>query len=775
MKLPFTFLFLCISLSLFAQPRLYLAGPITEPIRIDGLSDDPAWAEAAVAGGFVSTNTSWPWEWTTVRVAYDSEALYLLAQGAIQPGTAVTTRCQRHDDKTVFSDDSFEIFLAPQQEIENGSMQSNPDTYFHLCFNLNGFFYSARKRDLSWQPQGILHKSSLRDRHWLMELRIPYAAIETSSPLPPTRWLANFARNRQGSTAAVSSWSGSQNFHDLSTFGELDFGVTPTWEPAVITLLDIKGSQIRSTIQLPLNPPADLQAQIILDQAVILSSKGIDPMTPGFITFKETIRNTFLPLKGSSELAFRVFSESAKQDFLNQQAALIWNFQNILTLNKYYYTPEDGKLEFSLNPSASPGTGPLEKLKISLLQECHLNSKSILSLDWNALSGSLLLNNLPLGTLYLQASWEQSGTPFQTLRAFQHIPHTRKPPALPLNAKLTTRGTQLLLNNTPIFLVGASPTAKHFLQNQDCFNLYYGTYGQQDNSVRLETVRGASLLRKDAWVGYTFPPWEQLRELLQKQFQIPSPARNRFWRIAYEAQMGAACKNANGTLEYLDSPQWYQKIYQELKQISPDSLFSIQIDQLPVAAHFAPHCDIFEAASWDSSYAVDMITHLQNDISAIREACPDKPVLLWLGGTIPNNQCRSAEELRAAAFQAIANDLAGIVIHMGHGFLPPERSRLWSVISNLNAEIQPVFQAFQQAGQPVRYPFGNAPGFLLSARQNGTLLTLIAINQSSSLNTLPLPDQAAILLPFDNNRILNRPEDAFSPYEAKVYQFHLKQ
>ncbi len=763
-----------VTLSLFAQPRLYLAGPIEEPVRIDGLSDDPAWAEAAVAGGFISTRTSWPREWTTVRVAYDSEALYLLAQGAIQPGTSVTIKCHRHDDMSVFSDESIEIFLAPEQMLEAGSLQSNRDTYFHLCFNLNGFFYSARKRDLAWQPQGIVQKSSIRERHWLMEFRIPFATLQTVRPLPGTRWLANFSRNRQGSTADISSWSGSRDFHDLNTFGQLHFGVTPTWEPAVITLLDIKGSQIRSTIQLPLNSPADLQAQIVLDQAIILASKGIDPLTPGFITFNESIRNTFLPLKGRSQLAFRVFSDSAKQNFLNQQASLVWNFQNILTLDKYYYTPEDGKLEFAINPESSPGTGSIAKLKISLLRECHLNSHSLLSFDWNALSGSLLLNNLPFGTLYLHASWEQDGTPYQTLRAFQYNPFTRKAPPLPANASLTTRATQLLLNNTPIFLIGASPTEKHFLQNQDCFNLSYGQYGLQQNAVRLETVRGASLLRKEGWVGYTFPPWEQFRELMQKQFQIPSPAQNRFWRIAYEAQMGAACKTADGMLEYLDSPQWYQKVYQELKQISPASLFSIQVDKMSAAAQFAPHCDIFEAASWDSSYAVDMMTHLQSDISAIRQACSDKPVLLWLGGTIPNNQCRTAEELRAAVYQAVANDLSGIIIHMGHGFLPPERSRLWSMLSNLNAEIQPVFQTFQQAGQPVRYPFGNAPGFLLAARQNGTLLTVIAINQSSSINTLTLPDHAEIFLPFDNNRTLSRPDDAFSPYEAKVYQIHLK-
>lgn len=238
--------------------------------------------------------------------------------------------------------------------------------------------------------------------------------------------------------------------------------------------------------------------------------------------------------------------------------------------------------------------------------------------------------------------------------------------------------------------------------------------------------------------------------------------------------MGVACKTADGTLQYMDSPQWYQQVYQELKRISPNSLFSIQVDKLPVAAKFAPSCDIFEAAAWSSSYAIDLIANLQRDISSIREACPDKPILLWLGGTIPNNQCRSAEELRAGAFQAVANDMAGIIIHMGHGFLPAERTRLWSMISNLNAEIQTVFQLYQESGQKAVSPIANTADFFLAARRNGETLTVIAVNQVGKLNTLVLPQNMDVLLPLDNKRRLDRQEDGFSPYEAKVYQMQLR-
>jgi hypothetical protein len=767
-------MFFCLSLSLLAQPSLYLPEPIEEAVRIDGLSDDLVWSKAAIAGGFISIRDTWPREWTMLRLVYDSEALYVLAQGSILPGSKVSNRCRSNNDMGVFSDESFEIFLAPNQLLEVDGLRDNTDTYFHFCFNLAGHFYSARKRDRSWQAEGISQKSSLQENYWLMEFRIPFAALQSVTPQPGSSWRANFARNRNGGTENVtSSWSGSSNFHDLKTFGQLHFGKPETWEPATITSLDIRGNQIRCTLQLPENLPNDSTAQILLDQAVVKSSKKIDSLSPGLITLEATLQDMFLFLKGKPKLGLRVFSESTKQGFLDRQANLTWDFQDLFALDKYYYTPEDGKLEFALNPVPSFATDPITKLKIELFDDCHLNSESLLSMDCDSLAGNIALEKLPFGKLYLQASWEQDGNSCRTLRAFQLNEKALKPTKLPANAKLSAKNRQLLLDEKPVFLFAASPSNKHFLQNEECFNLSYGQYGLQENAPRLETLRGGSLLRQEGWIGYTFPPWQQFREMLQKQFQTAA-SQNCFWRISYEAQMGVACKADDGTLQYMDSPQWYQQVYQELKQISPEKLLSIQVDNLSVAEKFALSCDIFEAAAWSSSYSINLIPHLQRDINSIREACPDKPILLWLGGTIPNPQCRCAEELRAAAFQAVANDMAGIIIHMGHGFLPAERSRLWSMLSNLNAEIQALFQLYQQAGQKIAYPIANTAEFFLAARRTGETLTVIAINQSGGINTLTLPQKADILLPLDNKRKLNRQEDNFSPYEAKVYQIRLQ-
>ena len=767
-------MFFCFSLPLLAQPNLYLAKAIEETVQIDGLANDSIWSKAATAGGFISIRDTWPREWSTLRLAYDSEALYVLAQGSILPGSKVNNQCRRNNDMGVFADESFEIFLAPGQLLEADGLRDNADTYFHLCFNLAGHFYSARKRDRSWQAPGISQKSSLHENFWLMEFRIPFSALQSVTPQPGSSWRANFARNRNGGTENVtSSWSGSSSFHDMNTFGHLHFGKTETWEPSIIKKLEVRGDQIRCELQLPSQCPEDTTAQILLDQTVVATGKKADSSTAGLISFDEPFRNTFLSLRGSSRLGFRVFSESAGQVFLERQASLAWNFQNLFTLDKYYYTPKDVKLEFALDLDSAPGTGPVTGFKVSLLDDCRLNSKSLMSMDCDGLSGSLPLAKLPFGKLYLQASWEQNGNSYQTLRAFQLNPKVLRPTKLPAGARLSIKNKQMLLNGKAVFLVSATPTGKHFLQNEDCFNLSYGEYGLQENALRLESLRGGRLLRQEGWVGYVFPPWQQFREMLQKQFQTISD-QNCFWRISYEAQMGVACKTADGTLQYMDSPQWYQQVYQELKRISPNSLFSIQVDKLPVAAKFAPSCDIFEAAAWSSSYAIDLIANLQRDIGSIREACPDKPILLWLGGTIPNNQCRSAEELRAGAFQAVANDMAGIIIHMGHGFLPAERTRLWSMISNLNAEIQTVFQLYQESGQKAVSPIANTADFFLAARRNGETLTVIAINQVGKLNTLVLPQNMDVLLPLDNKRRLDRQEDGFSPYEAKVYQMRLR-
>ena len=471
-------------------------------------------------------------------------------------------------------------------------------------------------------------------------------------------------------------------------------------------------------------------------------------------------------------ITLSALSQEDVTNFLN--ASLIENFKHALQLDKYYYTPEDSELEFILNQGATADSGKLEKLNISIVQDCHLNSRTLLSLDCNSVSGNLPLKGLPLGTLYLRASWEQSGKPYQTIRAFQLNPRPLQPPSLPPNGKLTARGKQLYLNEDPIFLISASPTDKHFLQNQGSFNLAYGKYGSQENAICFEEVQGPLLLRLTGWIGYTFPPWEKLQNMFREQFQPATATQNCLCRIAYEAQMGVAIHNPNGILDFPNGPQWYQKIYQELKQISPETLFSIQVDNFAVAGDYVPSCDILEVASWPSSYGSDMMPHLQRDMTEIKENCPDKPILFWLGGTIPNKHCRIAEELRGAAFLAVANDLAGIIIHMGHGYLPAERSRLWSMVSNLNAEIQPVFELFHQSGQPKDISFIKTQGIHLSARQKGSLITVIAVNQSGSLNTLYFPKNATVMLPFENKRSLNLREDVLSAYEAKVYQLHFK-
>ena len=122
-----------------------------------------------------------------MRVAYDRDALYLLAQGAIEPGTTVARQCQKHATMGVFSDESLEVFWR-RTIIKNWSMQPIRTPIFIFVLS-DGFFYLHAKRDISCNHKASSRKARSR-RHWLWSCAFPYATLETGRPQPGTRcWL----------------------------------------------------------------------------------------------------------------------------------------------------------------------------------------------------------------------------------------------------------------------------------------------------------------------------------------------------------------------------------------------------------------------------------------------------------------------------------------------------------------------------------------------------------------------------------------------------------
>lgn len=194
MKFFFSLLYLSffLSLSLFGQEKrqLNIASTETPPV-IDGVLDDEAWKNAAVADSFYQfepyngQSPSYP---TEVKACYDDEALYFAAYlydcSADSISKSLSVRDQSHDANT----DLFTIIINP----------------FNDGLNAVEFMVSAagvqtdikhvgRRGNSNWDA---VWKSEVRvvENGWIAEYKIPYSALRF--PKNPTEaWGIHFFRH----------------------------------------------------------------------------------------------------------------------------------------------------------------------------------------------------------------------------------------------------------------------------------------------------------------------------------------------------------------------------------------------------------------------------------------------------------------------------------------------------------------------------------------------------------------------------------------------------
>jgi hypothetical protein len=98
---------------LWSQPSShYLCYRAEIPVRIDGVPDDPAWADAEWSSDFVDITgkpSLKPAYQTRVKMLWDDEYLYVAAE-LKEPHIWGTIRKK---DAVIFQDNDFELFLDP--------------------------------------------------------------------------------------------------------------------------------------------------------------------------------------------------------------------------------------------------------------------------------------------------------------------------------------------------------------------------------------------------------------------------------------------------------------------------------------------------------------------------------------------------------------------------------------------------------------------------------------------------------------------------------------
>jgi hypothetical protein len=307
------------------------------------------------------------------------------------------------------------------------------------------------------------------------------------------------------------------------------------------------------------------------------------------------------------------------------------------------------------------------------------------------------------------------------------------------NGKWEAKGEFLYCAGRRRFLVGGSQTKVLQLQHGDCFNTAHIVPGKLPGALEYVALRGKRLWRSPNGTGYVFPGDEaKTLEYFRKEAVRLNTQALQISRIAYEAQM-KSWLTVRGRRLQQDPAELYKKIYSEMKKYAPGQLFSLQIDRQKEAVRFAPACDVFEVAV-TGSYHEDPMPGIAQEIRNIRKVVPGKVLIHWLGVTVPDNYSRSAEELRAELYLAFINNSAGALFHLGHGFLPASRSRLWSVISSTAAELDEMMEEFHS--QPA-FPVKEPAGFQCALRDCGSYWLIVGVNCSPYARrmTLELPDK----------------------------------
>ena len=685
---------------------------------------------SAQIGIFRQSNGLWYGAASHLELRYSERELVLDAVLTVPQGQTFRSKGKAGDEMSVFSGDVFEIQIAPAGQ--NG-------VYYHFGICPTGFMYTARCRDAKWEPRQTVLENQLDGGRWHFRLHVPYHDLNAAPPRRGEVWRINLARSDVSSGAACveSSYSGASDYHDPAQYSEVIFGEDAPAKTSIV-LRDLKSNtdllQLDFASLIP--KPIALRLEFYSEGRLCCAKDAV--MHNGSLSVQVPLPLRKIPLK--SRLRAEIMLKNAENGKVLCHSRGIFQIPaEMLQLDKFYYTPSDSMIRFRHKFSG--------RVAVRLYDSGGKLLRTVF--DDNAIS----LVGLSPGRYVLEAANGRSSTS-RVLFVLDGPPALG---ALAAGQALTASDGRLCRDGKPVYLIGLSATQKSFPQFPDAFNLSLNRSAVRRNSVTLNMLPGGKEIRKP-FLARVFPPEQVFLEKVSDQVRKVRPHDGpSLWRISYEAQIPLAEKNASGDLIRVDSKDLMHKIFQAVKKANPELIYSIHTDRSSRVNDFSTACDVLEVAYWSSSFAQEMMPNLQRDMLQLKQdVAPDKPIVFWLGGTIPDKECRLAEEIRAAVYLSVLHGFTGNIIHMGHGFLPPERSRLWSLLSGIHAEIESFYDEWAAGKEfPVKIP---APfiGKAVRSPSGNTLLMVINPTPNEILFSCGLPG-----IP---------PNDLFTGFEPKLYR-----
>ncbi len=156
------------------------------PPQIDGSDDDPAWQSAAAAGQFRLTGSQQPGEYKTkAKLLFDDKALYALMVSEI-PADSKAGDLLPKDDARIYHGSNVGLYLHLENEAEK---------WWHFTVNPANSRWDGLndhpESNLEWQSA-----SKIAGKKWVVELRIPFAALGQGKAPFGQKWRGNFVRQQ---------------------------------------------------------------------------------------------------------------------------------------------------------------------------------------------------------------------------------------------------------------------------------------------------------------------------------------------------------------------------------------------------------------------------------------------------------------------------------------------------------------------------------------------------------------------------------------------------
>lgn len=174
---------------------------IDSSIEIDGSGNESVWEKAEMASEFTTVSPEYgktPDQKTIVKVLYDNEAVYVLANMEEVARDSIMTELSQRDQ--MGNTDNFAILLDTYGNSTDGVIFVVGSTGVQFDAIKENSGYEDTSWDAVWESNVVLTETG-----WTCEIKLPYSALRFPKK-DVQEWLINFSR-RQARTNVVSYWN----------------------------------------------------------------------------------------------------------------------------------------------------------------------------------------------------------------------------------------------------------------------------------------------------------------------------------------------------------------------------------------------------------------------------------------------------------------------------------------------------------------------------------------------------------------------------------------